>query len=177
MQPQATSDANQTSLLAGPSQALSLQPLAELHVGQPISKASPAQSYKSTKPRPSARKTPTPRLQGLRTPSPSLPAREATSLPRSPHKDENADEQFLLNPANLKLCISSYPYTADKNDELSFVEGQVIRVVRTVEGGWWEGQVDQRVGWFPANHVEDYVLSIEDDVEEQVGLQFAALRP
>ncbi|KAJ3177864.1 hypothetical protein HK101_010186 [Irineochytrium annulatum] len=69
---------------------------------------------------------------------------------------ENVDEDFLLRPENLTLCITVYPYAADKNDELSFVEGLVIRVVRKVVGGWWEGQLDQSVGWFPANHVAPY---------------------
>ncbi|KAJ3279627.1 hypothetical protein HK104_001280, partial [Borealophlyctis nickersoniae] len=67
------------------------------------------------------------------------------------------------------MCITSYPFTADKNDELSFVEGRVIRVVRKVEGGWWEGQLDQRVGWFPANHVEEYPVGETDGGDEQFG--------
>ncbi|KAJ3211503.1 Rho guanine nucleotide exchange factor 6 [Dinochytrium kinnereticum] len=57
----------------------------------------------------------------------------------------------------MTLCITIYPYSANKNDEVSFLEGHVIRVVRKVIGGWWEGQLDQRVGWFPANHVVPYV--------------------
>lgn len=24
-----------------------------------------------------------------------------------------------------------------------------------VEGGWWEGILNDRVGWFPGNHVEE----------------------
>ncbi|KAJ3319591.1 Pleckstrin y domain-containing G member 1 [Blyttiomyces sp. JEL0837] len=75
----------------------------------------------------------------------------------NPMPDITMDETELLLPENLTLCITVYPYTADKNDELSFVEGMIIRVVRMVKGGWWEGQLDQRVGWFPANHVMRYL--------------------
>ncbi|KAJ3101642.1 hypothetical protein HDU96_009914 [Phlyctochytrium bullatum] len=71
--------------------------------------------------------------------------------------EQNVDEDFLLLPENLTLCITIYPYQAAKNDEISFTEGHIIRVVRKVHGGWWEGQLDQRVGWFPANHVMTYV--------------------
>ncbi|KNC96865.1 uncharacterized protein SPPG_07697 [Spizellomyces punctatus DAOM BR117] len=139
----------------------------------------PVSIFKSSRPHPGARKTPLRRVDGQhilrecdiarRSPSPPVGNRQATSLPRSPEKDESCDEQHLLNPANLTLCITSYPYTADKNDELSFVEGQVIRVVRKVEGGWWEGQLDQRVGWFPANHVENYTVAPEDLADGEIG--------
>ncbi|TPX62632.1 hypothetical protein PhCBS80983_g00242 [Powellomyces hirtus] len=104
-------------------------------------------------------------LDRPRTGSPPLLAR-STTVPRSPRIEESADEQCLLEPTYRILCISTYPYTADKNDELSFVEGQVIRVVRQVDGGWWEGQLGQQVGWFPANHVEEYVVPPEDAAED-----------
>ncbi|TPX66477.1 hypothetical protein SpCBS45565_g04451 [Spizellomyces sp. 'palustris'] len=139
----------------------------------------PVSIFKSSRPHPGTRKTPLRRVDGQhtlrecdiarRSPSPPVGNREATFCPRSPEKDESCDEQHLLNPANLTLCITIYPYTADKNDELSFVEGQVIRVVRKVEGGWWEGQLDHRVGWFPANHVENYTVAPEDLADGEIG--------
>ncbi|KAI9005232.1 hypothetical protein BC832DRAFT_477279 [Gaertneriomyces semiglobifer] len=97
-------------------------------------------------------------------PSPTAYDSESPAL-----NDENMDESVLLDPKHLNLCITSYPYTADKNDELSFVEGQVIRVVRKVAGGWWEGQLDHRVGWFPANHVDKYSPTPDDIAEENIG--------
>ncbi|KAJ3184887.1 Rho guanine nucleotide exchange factor 7 [Gaertneriomyces sp. JEL0708] len=97
-------------------------------------------------------------------PSPTTYDSESPAL-----NDENMDESVLLDPKHLNLCITSYPYTADKNDELSFVEGQVIRVVRKVAGGWWEGQLDHRVGWFPANHVDKYSPTPDDIAEENIG--------
>ncbi|KAJ3069522.1 hypothetical protein HK102_006908, partial [Quaeritorhiza haematococci] len=85
--------------------------------------------------------------------------------------EETLDEEFLLSPQNLLLHISIYPYTADKNDELTFVEGQIIRVIRKVAGGWWEGQLDQQCGWFPANHTTEYPIPHEGvgDGDDQVG--------
>lgn len=26
---------------------------------------------------------------------------------------------------------------------------------QVVEGGWWEGILNEKVGWFPGNHVEE----------------------
>ncbi|KAI8821989.1 uncharacterized protein EV422DRAFT_566416 [Fimicolochytrium jonesii] len=106
-------------------------------------------------------------MSDIRTPSPPLSARSMASLPRS----EIADEEHLLRHANMKLCTSIYPYTADMNDELSFDEGQVIRVVRQVEGGWWEGLLGERIGWFPANHVVDHLVTAEDRDEQMHGLE------
>ncbi|KAJ3172748.1 Rho guanine nucleotide exchange factor 6 [Geranomyces variabilis] len=95
--------------------------------------------------------------EGHRMPSPPLAARSTSSLPRSASiLEPSADEPDLLDPAHRQFCVSIYPYVADKNDELSFAEGQVIRVVRQVNGGWWEGQLGEQVGWFPANHVKKH---------------------
>ncbi|KAJ3051815.1 hypothetical protein HK097_007161, partial [Rhizophlyctis rosea] len=84
-------------------------------------------------------------------------------------EDQTLSEDHLLQPTNLTLCITAYPYTADKNDELTFAEGRIIRIVRKVGGGWWEGQLDQRVGWFPANHVEEYALTGDLEEQSQIG--------
>ncbi|KAJ3150147.1 Rho guanine nucleotide exchange factor 6 [Geranomyces variabilis] len=95
--------------------------------------------------------------EGQRMPSPPLAARSTPSLSRSVSiLEPSADEPDLLDPAHRQFCVSTFPYVADKNDELSFAEGQIIRVVRQVNGGWWEGQLGEQVGWFPANHVKKH---------------------
>ncbi|KAI9094022.1 hypothetical protein DFS34DRAFT_251035 [Phlyctochytrium arcticum] len=127
---------------------------------QPFGQAAAPASPDDTSPAVENR-IPSPRPLSERSPTPLESPAEVDS--------ENLDEEYLLNPSNLKLCITSYPYMAVKNDELSFLEGQVIRVVRTVEGGWWEGQLDQRVGWFPANYVEDYIAQPEDLADGEIG--------
>ena len=38
-------------------------------------------------------------------------------------------------------------------DELAFRVGDMIRVTQAPAGGWWEGELAGRVGWFPCNHV------------------------
>ena len=38
--------------------------------------------------------------------------------------------------------------------QLQFEKGDVIQVTRVVDGGWWEGVLDGRCGWFPGNYVE-----------------------
>ena len=56
-----------------------------------------------------------------------------------------------------------YDYEATNDEELSFVEGQLLRVLRRdengVDDGWWEGELDGRVGVFPSLVVEELMTS------------------
>lgn len=53
-----------------------------------------------------------------------------------------------------------YDYESNGDDELTFQEGQVIRVLRKIvhngiDDGWWEGELDGRIGLFPSLMVEE----------------------
>ena len=51
-----------------------------------------------------------------------------------------------------------YSYDATCDEELSFSEGQLIKVTltsRDVDDGWWEGEVKGRRGIFPSMIVEE----------------------
>ena len=54
-----------------------------------------------------------------------------------------------------------YDYDATCEEELSFQEGQLIRILRKnengVDDGWWEGEVNSTVGVFPSLVVEEIV--------------------
>ena len=56
-----------------------------------------------------------------------------------------------------------YEYNAMRKDELTFCQGAIITNVEKVDGGWWCGDYgNQYKGWFPANYVEEVVLTQED---------------
>lgn len=38
--------------------------------------------------------------------------------------------------------------------------GDPITVLQQPEGGWWEGTVGGKVGWFPSNHVKPMSVHI-----------------
>ena len=40
--------------------------------------------------------------------------------------------------------------------QLSFTKGDIITVTQMVDGGWWEGELNQEVGWFPSNFVKEF---------------------
>ena len=51
-----------------------------------------------------------------------------------------------------------YEYSAQFDEELSFIEGALIELLRTddngVDDGWWEGRYQGKVGVFPSVVVE-----------------------
>ena len=48
----------------------------------------------------------------------------------------------------------TFDYTAANEDELDLKVGQLLRVVTKDNGGWWQGELDGKTGWFPDNFVE-----------------------
>ena len=60
---------------------------------------------------------------------------------------------------HIKFCKALYDFDASSYSELSFKEGDIIKVVRTKtpsggDDGWWEGEICGKVGLFPSLVVE-----------------------
>ncbi|XP_045913389.1 rho guanine nucleotide exchange factor 7b isoform X2 [Micropterus dolomieu] len=53
------------------------------------------------------------------------------------------------------LVKARFPFQQTNEDELSFSKGDIISVSRQEEGGWWEGSINGRSGWFPSNYVRE----------------------
>ncbi|XP_072292965.1 rho guanine nucleotide exchange factor 6 isoform X2 [Eucyclogobius newberryi] len=53
------------------------------------------------------------------------------------------------------LVKARFNFKQNNEDELSFSKGEVILVLRQEEGGWWEGTLNGRTGWFPSNYVRE----------------------
>ncbi|XP_055537700.1 protein nervous wreck [Wyeomyia smithii] len=56
-------------------------------------------------------------------------------------------------------CIALYDYDATAEDELTFEEGQIIKLITKsphgVDDGWWEGELNGKIGNFPSLVVEE----------------------
>lgn len=50
--------------------------------------------------------------------------------------------------------VAIYDYSKDKDDELSFMEGAIIYVIKKNDDGWFEGVSNGVTGLFPGNYVE-----------------------
>ncbi|KXJ80279.1 hypothetical protein RP20_CCG025855 [Aedes albopictus] len=51
---------------------------------------------------------------------------------------------------------AQYSFKGSNNDELCFTKGDIITLTQREEGGWWEGTLGDKTGWFPSNYVKEY---------------------
>jgi len=58
-------------------------------------------------------------------------------------------------PSNVPKAQAQYSYQGQTQDELSFNEGDVIIIHKKDPGGWWEGELNGKRGWIPANYVKE----------------------
>lgn len=82
----------------------------------------------------------------------------------------------------LVMLRALYEYTAQDEEELSFPEGAVLRLLRTddngVDDGWWEGIYEGKKGVFPSlvvevisgdiNQVTVKVMSVDSHVNHMI---------
>uniref|UniRef100_A0A914XWX9 Uncharacterized protein n=1 Tax=Panagrolaimus superbus TaxID=310955 RepID=A0A914XWX9_9BILA len=50
-------------------------------------------------------------------------------------------------------AIAKFTFSGKNNDELSFEKNDIILVTQQLDGGWWEGNLDNKIGWFPSDFV------------------------
>uniref|UniRef100_A0A8C7ZGI0 Rac/Cdc42 guanine nucleotide exchange factor (GEF) 6 n=1 Tax=Oryzias sinensis TaxID=183150 RepID=A0A8C7ZGI0_9TELE len=63
---------------------------------------------------------------------------------------------FDDNGSGGQLMVKArFNFKQNNEDELSFNKGEVILVTRQEEGGWWEGSLNGKTGWFPSNYVRE----------------------
>ncbi|XP_056105863.1 abl interactor 1a isoform X5 [Rhinichthys klamathensis goyatoka] len=54
----------------------------------------------------------------------------------------------------MEKVVAIYDYIKDKDDELSFMEGAIIYIIKKNDDGWFEGVSSGVTGLFPGNYVE-----------------------
>ncbi|XP_028290157.1 abl interactor 1a isoform X7 [Gouania willdenowi] len=71
------------------------------------------------------------------------------------YNDPYADGDPQWAPTSYaEKVVAIYDYAKDKDDELSFMEGAIIYVVKKNDDGWFEGVCNGVTGLFPGNYVE-----------------------
>ncbi|KAK3569169.1 hypothetical protein QTP86_025984 [Hemibagrus guttatus] len=80
-----------------------------------------------------------------------------TSLGRSSKLLHNQFRSLdMTENSNSQLVVKArFNFQQTNEDELSFTKGDIITVTRTEEGGWWEGNLNGKTGWFPSNYVRE----------------------
>uniref|UniRef100_A0A8C7DI85 Rac/Cdc42 guanine nucleotide exchange factor 6 n=1 Tax=Oncorhynchus kisutch TaxID=8019 RepID=A0A8C7DI85_ONCKI len=77
-----------------------------------------------------------------------LPLSKLTRILPNQEMSENGGGGLLLVKAR-------FQFKQNNEDELSFNKGDLIGVSRQEEGGWWEGTLNGKTGWFPSNYVRE----------------------
>uniref|UniRef100_A0A672PZ03 Abl interactor 2-like n=1 Tax=Sinocyclocheilus grahami TaxID=75366 RepID=A0A672PZ03_SINGR len=109
------------------------------------------------------------RVQETNAPPPSEePVFEETQNPVPPPEDYEQEESSVVEYSDpyaeedppwapqtyLEKVVAIYDYMRDKEDELSFQEGDIIYVIKKNDDGWYEGVMSGTTGLFPGNYVE-----------------------
>ncbi|KRG05575.1 uncharacterized protein Dmoj_GI12624, isoform H [Drosophila mojavensis] len=80
----------------------------------------------------------------------SMQSPDQVSVIMAPQKRVKSDTEW---------CIALYDYDATAEDELTFEEGDKIKIITKtahgVDDGWWEGELDGKFGNFPSLVVEE----------------------
>eukprot|EP00055_Hartaetosiga_balthica_P018691 m.135160 g.135160 ORF g.135160 m.135160 type:complete len:343 (+) comp9857_c0_seq1:48-1076(+) len=88
------------------------------------------------------------------------PKREARPVSTVQYDDDDEeppssdDDEEVEGGADEKACIAVFDFEAENEGELSFKEGQKIKIIQRLDENWLEGEIDGRSGMFPDNYVE-----------------------
>ncbi|KAF4617170.1 hypothetical protein D9613_005882 [Agrocybe pediades] len=129
--------------------------------GRSVSNASTSSSLSIVSPTSSSTNASTTSL-GLPT---SRQSSRSPSGSRSP--SPNIDETVRLAPEYV-LAMHDFQQP-DTNMYLSFRAGQVIHVLNRDPGGWWDGELDNRRGWFPSNYVSAQIKNLTEEEPLEMG--------
>ncbi|XP_030650273.1 rho guanine nucleotide exchange factor 6 isoform X2 [Chanos chanos] len=94
--------------------------------------------------------------------SASAPSQSASSQTQSNLKSsrslrrQSKPAEMSENGGGGQLVVKArFNFKQNNEDELSFSKGELIHVTRQEEGGWWEGTLNGKTGWFPSNYVRE----------------------
>jgi len=60
---------------------------------------------------------------------------------------------FQLKNMIHSTAIVKYNYKSQQSDELSLTKGAEVTVLEKSDDGWWKGELNEKIGWFPSNYV------------------------
>ncbi|XP_023395231.1 rho guanine nucleotide exchange factor 6 isoform X3 [Loxodonta africana] len=76
--------------------------------------------------------------------------------------------EMTENGSHQLIVKARFNFKQTNEDELSVCKGDIIYVTRVEEGGWWEGTLNGRTGWFPSNYVRE-IKSSERPLSPKAG--------
>ncbi|XP_005990397.1 rho guanine nucleotide exchange factor 6 isoform X3 [Latimeria chalumnae] len=86
----------------------------------------------------------------------SVHSQTATQVPTSKVlRRQSKCVEMAENGSHQVVVKARFNFKPTNEDELSFSKGDIIYVSRVEEGGWWEGTLNGKKGWFPSNYVRE----------------------
>lgn len=67
--------------------------------------------------------------------------------------ENTSSSSSLMHNLNGSYATVKYNYKSQQPDELSLTKGTNVSVLEKSDDGWWKGQLDGKIGWFPSNYV------------------------
>ncbi|KAI4901501.1 hypothetical protein NFI96_012303, partial [Prochilodus magdalenae] len=63
----------------------------------------------------------------------------------------------VFTPRVVSTAVARYNFAARDMRELSLREGDIVRIYSKIGGdqGWWKGEANGRIGWFPSTYVDE----------------------
>uniref|UniRef100_A0A7N8XHA0 Vav 3 guanine nucleotide exchange factor b n=1 Tax=Mastacembelus armatus TaxID=205130 RepID=A0A7N8XHA0_9TELE len=61
----------------------------------------------------------------------------------------------VFSPRVVGIAVARYDFCSRDTRELSLLQGDIIKIYTKMSNGWWKGEVNDRVGWFPSTYVEE----------------------
>ncbi|XP_037386981.1 guanine nucleotide exchange factor VAV3b isoform X1 [Pygocentrus nattereri] len=58
-------------------------------------------------------------------------------------------------PRVVGIALARYDFSSRDTRELSLHVGDLVKIYTKCANGWWRGEVNSRVGWFPSTYVEE----------------------
>ncbi|KAK1800773.1 hypothetical protein P4O66_005959, partial [Electrophorus voltai] len=113
----------------------------------------------------------------------ALDARSRSSSNSAEQEPEPASEHARTRPSGddgVSFAKALYDYEAQTEDELSFPEGAIIRILNKdnqEDDGFWEGELNGSMGVFPAVLVEDLAAANGDETPPHRGTETQGCSP
>ncbi|XP_062413751.1 guanine nucleotide exchange factor VAV3-like isoform X2 [Pungitius pungitius] len=61
----------------------------------------------------------------------------------------------VFSPRVVGVAVARYDFCSRDTRELSLLQGDIIKIYTKMSNGWWKGEIDGRMGWFPSTYVEE----------------------
>ncbi|XP_042334920.1 rho guanine nucleotide exchange factor 6 isoform X2 [Sceloporus undulatus] len=97
------------------------------------------------------------RLSSPRSPAGDCSLSTQATSPKSPRtlRRQSKAVEMTENGNHQLVVRARFHFKQTNEDELSINKGDIIYVTRVEEGGWWEGTLNGKTGWFPSNYVRE----------------------